>query len=29
MKRKIIGARVAQELFAVETAVETTYGAMA
>ncbi len=29
MQRKIIGARVAQELFAVETAVETTYGAMA
>jgi DNA-binding phage protein len=29
MKRKIVGARVAHELFAVETAVETTYGAMA
>lgn len=29
MQRKIIGARVAQELFAVETAVETTFGAMA
>lgn len=29
MKRKIIGARVAQQLFTVETAVETTYGAMA
>lgn len=29
MQRKIIGARVAQQLFAVETAVETTYGAMA
>lgn len=29
MQRKTIGARVAQELFAVETAVETTYGAMA
>ncbi len=29
MQRKIIGARVAQELYAVETAVETTYGAMA
>ncbi len=29
MQRKIIGARIAQELYAVETAVETTYGAMA
>jgi DNA-binding phage protein len=29
MQRKIIGARVAQELFAVETSVETTFGAMA
>jgi hypothetical protein len=29
MQRKIIGARVAQELFALETSVETTFGAMA